>query len=103
MQRMGGGRFGPLPLPPSLPSPQTPSQCTTVYAKEQFHLLYIIHVYDVLYSGSTCSTSITQLFGILPHQMLLSVHKTVWSTLVNYLLQQHYQFSAREEERSLFI
>ena len=35
--------------------------------------------------------------------MLLSVHKTVWSTHVNYLLQQHYQFSAREEEILVYI
>ena len=61
MQRMGGGRFGPLRLPPPTPpspptpsSPPTPWQCTTVYAKEQFHLFYII--YDVLYSESTFYT-----------------------------------------------
>ena len=35
MQGMGGGRFGPLPLPPT-----TPSQCTIVHAKEQFHIFY---------------------------------------------------------------
>ena len=63
MQRMAGGRFGPLPLPPPtppsplplpLPLPPTPSQCTTVYAKEQFYLFYII--YDVLCSESTFYT-----------------------------------------------
>ena len=52
MQGMGGGRFGPLPLPPP-PPPTTPSQCTIVYAKKQFHLFYI--TYDVLYSESTFS------------------------------------------------
>ena len=49
MQGMEGVKFAPLPLPP----PTTPSQCTIVYAKEQFHLFYI--TYDVLYSESSFS------------------------------------------------
>ena len=39
--------------PPPPPPPTTPSQCTIVYAKKQFHLFYI--TYDVLYLESTFS------------------------------------------------
>ena len=38
---------------PTLSRPPTPSQCTIVYAKKQFHLFYI--TYDVLYLESTFS------------------------------------------------
>lgn len=90
-----------LPPYPSLSlSPQPPDNVLLCMLRNSFtcFILYMMSCTRKVHF----TLKITQLFGILPHQMLLSVHKTVWSTLVNYLLQQHYQFSAREE-RFLFI